>query len=1064
MPVPTLIIGLGTTGHEIAGKVKTNLAKRIDKNTENYISYAVFDTAIDPPEFYGIEGAEYKAIGDFDVKRAIKEWKETDYSTVWPDQKYTPKKASFVDGAGMIRPNGKLAFWYQMRDIRSHLDPVLRNLATKNNDVLDHADDINVWITGTLSNATCGGGFLDLAYLLIDMINDRQKRPNINFCFLCGSVVWEFNQDPEKSANAAKNGLAAINEFHRWMYINPLKNEPEPYSYTYRHGEKINIENDTPGNIMFLVQSQDKNGSTLSHYDHYKDILSNGLSVFVTHSLMGNEYADLVADANGMDNYGSLNYLKIELPINDIKKYCINKYALNILTTQLLNNNISELGMGEIRNQIDFINSVDFFIRNELKILEKGANQLFNYFDDLGSFNSLSSEITNIIDTLMTEENAKTTINSINSRISNALKAYDESLNLETQQMLRYHTDYFSVINEFEKLAKDQKEIYNKSLIFRIDYQLVTGFLGKGYWQIAKDWLNIIKESVEINSYDVLKNEYAEVDSDTNWENTIGARITQLMTAYDKWFNKNHVIRAKQGLKQGMLGQLSYETKRIQCKHIFKIYEELTIALEKRISALSSYLERMYSVKSEMERENRDIVREELGYFGNSSGVTNPFIVNIGLYKDVLENNIYKKVLSLTKMEQKKDGNITYISNNLLKEYQVIHKILQGPRFDAVKVHDPKFMLSMENSIYKSFYSEKRISGEMEEVLNKDFKIEDILTAEIDSLLTDYWIADKSKDFEKIAKQTKRMKKFFTDMNINVLKNMGYDKKQSKTLVVATKMYIDGLAKKVTPFWKHNEGDAKMNTLIMYNPQNELLHKELNLEGTKVDMPAMSSNQIEIVVSEFKIPVNKLTLFESMYEEYKSLREKTTSPAHIDRRYLSRWHSDIFDLDVSTDFDSQLVFALAEGLGLITCSGRQRRNYKLGIGFGNFARGKTLAAGREESIRILKDNNILLSDLKYEIEEAFKSLKYKQDSEGSVMGNRAIFEFLFNVKIRLLNDSLVVEKAGDTSLIKLYKQQIKQLDKFIEDRGREFELTGSLDSIERDVRKSLENSDEPGTM
>lgn len=201
--VPTLFIGLGGTGKEILQRFRKSLYEEYGSSSTPFAQTLVFDTDMqegtDIPK--GEDAAAYANVrlradkGEWftvEIKPDLYEQARADF-TKKNDRRYEKwlhpeffkfvPEASVRDGSGGYRQAGRLAFFIHYKKIREAIEGKLAemsaymadaNLRAKDNFNVE-SDALEVVIISSLAGGTGAGMFMDVAYLVRDILSNNPK-------------------------------------------------------------------------------------------------------------------------------------------------------------------------------------------------------------------------------------------------------------------------------------------------------------------------------------------------------------------------------------------------------------------------------------------------------------------------------------------------------------------------------------------------------------------------------------------------------------------------------------------------------------------------------------------------------------------------------------------------------------------------------------------------------------------------------------------------------------------------------------------------------------------------
>src|SRR5215210_148336 len=290
---PTVLLGLGGTGHDLLLPVQKRLVERFSK-VPPCISLLSIDGAdpdkpviptsggrpveLDPmTERFLIQVASSEnLIGD--TNEHIAQW--------WPPD--TPVSA-ITAGATQIRPRGRLGFFAKYTEIIRALENVISRVTDAGN--LRELDDkhirlsdrlgIDVYILSSLAGGTGSGMLLDVAFNIRRLCD---ATTNITGVLVLPRV---FNRDPP--IRQKPNAYAALKEIEFFMKIR------QGQSFTINYGGDGSVQvTKPPFDLAFLVDSINEHGSSISREDLFS-VVGEGIYLLIA-SQVGSK------SSNSLDN------------------------------------------------------------------------------------------------------------------------------------------------------------------------------------------------------------------------------------------------------------------------------------------------------------------------------------------------------------------------------------------------------------------------------------------------------------------------------------------------------------------------------------------------------------------------------------------------------------------------------------------------------------------------------------------------------------------------------------------------------------------------------------------
>lgn len=316
---PTLFIGIGTAGASIIGNVHGRL---FPGGAVNPLTPARF-LAVDPQQRLMYDGAalgklNHAELGGLTAATTLPTHVgDSVYSSAFPQGFSIAPAVNFTNGCGQIRSNGR--YYHFVKN--DGLVPFIQGRINELLSVYAPGADVtlNVIITAILSNATGSGMFLDVAYLVRQILRTLGGHipVSVQAVLLCGSVA-ERTSHGDNAIRSALNGYAAIRELEWWSSIAPRRG----VAYEFKAGSTVVTGNvgDAPFDYVWLFQHGNEKGRVLPGIHDY--VLTAGQCL--TEIFRGSEVAggilNILAGFNpATGNYvGSLGQSSLEVPLEAI--------------------------------------------------------------------------------------------------------------------------------------------------------------------------------------------------------------------------------------------------------------------------------------------------------------------------------------------------------------------------------------------------------------------------------------------------------------------------------------------------------------------------------------------------------------------------------------------------------------------------------------------------------------------------------------------------------------------------------------------------------------------------
>jgi hypothetical protein len=238
--IPTLFVGMGGTGSRVVDRIAAR-AERLP-NWESQLRplthFVSVDTnELDQNKLVHIPPGNRLNIAAFDKARVIEGYRRSkdEQALQWLDKGYQPRPG-FKPGAGQIRVESRLGFFYHSPEIRERLRQLvqesLRPGITWRQAV---PPKYNVYLVCTLAGGTGSGSFLPMAYLLQAVISEFNWQPRVVGNLLLSTLMLEKNA-PELHPDIHANTYAALKELEHLTKLDykQVKDEgrtSEPFVY-----------------------------------------------------------------------------------------------------------------------------------------------------------------------------------------------------------------------------------------------------------------------------------------------------------------------------------------------------------------------------------------------------------------------------------------------------------------------------------------------------------------------------------------------------------------------------------------------------------------------------------------------------------------------------------------------------------------------------------------------------------------------------------------------------------------------------------------------------------------
>ncbi|OZM57355.1 hypothetical protein CIB95_07795 [Lottiidibacillus patelloidae] len=516
--VPTILIGLGGIGGQIANNIYNN----IPEDRRDRVAIHAFDTDVN-----SIKQLEHlkESVTQTSSKRSVDEYINENNSVLswFPDNQYLRRK-TLTEGAGQIRSISRLAFHSAMEE--GKLNKFWENINSifpVQSDKNDYG--IRVIIITSLVGGTGSGIFLQVAMYLREMLEKKFGVSSVlvRGAFLLPDILVRSNTlDKREWENVQANGYASLKELNaitlsslgHWGQSEgvtiDLEYRPDQVDIQGRTTHAI-TEKQLPYDFCFIYDYENLKGQHLHSVSDYLDQVTR--SIFLQlfspiserhFSLEDNQILDIIG-SKGLGRYCGSGVATLTYPHEDIVEYCALKWSLQGLNDSWLTLDKlydeekkryeQDLRMGIVRDKPDrgqiFISQLNNIVKDE-KTNIFFTNIYRQTKEDLGKGNFGPDKAISFINAI--EERVEEVIqNDIDLKNAEANCHYDDGKLRMRNHIKNEVTQVESALKYYQEQI--QKKIFeNKTFIthqiIMQDYESASGTEGHKYrlntWMLKK--------------------------------------------------------------------------------------------------------------------------------------------------------------------------------------------------------------------------------------------------------------------------------------------------------------------------------------------------------------------------------------------------------------------------------------------------------------------------------------------------------------------------------------------------------------------------------------------------
>ncbi len=214
--IPTLFVGLGGVGSRIVDRIAGRAVQLPNwgSQLEGLNAFLSIDTnELDQHKLQQIPPGNRINIAAFDKARVVEYLRKSKDAQTreWLDDSYQPR-AGYKPGAGQIRLESRLGFFYHSAEIRRRFEELIAALLRPGNTWRQSSPPkMNIYLFCTLAGGTGSGSFLSAAYLLDAVVRERHWQPRVIANLLLSTLLTD-KVGPELHSDIHANTYAALKE------------------------------------------------------------------------------------------------------------------------------------------------------------------------------------------------------------------------------------------------------------------------------------------------------------------------------------------------------------------------------------------------------------------------------------------------------------------------------------------------------------------------------------------------------------------------------------------------------------------------------------------------------------------------------------------------------------------------------------------------------------------------------------------------------------------------------------------------------------------------------------
>lgn len=663
---PSLVIGLGGTGHETVRYLKRRFYETNNGKLPDLVRLVCFDTTAEATESIMdrnenevlLAANEFWNLGGYNVDRQVQniqgmvEYKET---LAWFPKELRPGQVD--QGAQITRPIGRLSLLLKEKRVKSIIKQAMKSLhLIWKKRFKDTKENMDVYFISSLCGGTGSGMFIDLPYIteMAAMEEKIKSFQRIGILLLPSAFSTALSADLMIRAEA--NTYAALKELDYFM-------EQARFDYIPWQGKIRKIEK-RPFDACYLMDTTNEDELKLEDQTSAMQLIAESLFLKVS-TQIGRAGAQeennifgglgvLGQTANGkLTAYSAFGVAFATYPVDEIIRFCSSRLTKEIVIECLVNDN--NAGKEEISNEIDGYLKGQGLMEEQIverlttdetgdgkieKISVKIGPDRFKDYSDV----ELVGILRNFVEGYRREKITKFS-KIIRDRKEALTALFLESLNKKFQQLIDEGHKGFPRVKRFmetllDRFSKKQDEVREKRegldgikskletsertrdrILLQIE-EASQGFRlkkqSRKVHRLRDDFIGELVRYYNLELKQFALNQATETFGELiGWVNErikdVDNIIKKLKLIADRIDNSMNIESERKGSIEFLLGQSA-----INKEDVLKLYEKQVNDKEKMAMELLAHIEDVYSWKS----KNQELIRNEMiSFYEDKFGV-----------------------------------------------------------------------------------------------------------------------------------------------------------------------------------------------------------------------------------------------------------------------------------------------------------------------------------------------------------------------------------------------------------------------------------------------------------
>jgi hypothetical protein len=355
---PAMFIGIGGTGSRIVDRIAARASRlpNWESQLRPLTSFLSIDTnELDQHKLRHVPEGNRINIAAFDKARVIEHFRRSKESQAlqWLDRAYQPRPG-FKPGAGQIRVESRLGFFYHSPEIRQRLQQIVKeSLRPGITWRQSSPPKYNAYVFCTLAGGTGSGAFLSVAYLIDAVIREQNWQPRVIGNLLLSTLMVD-TVGPELHPDIHANTYAALKELEHLTKLDyqQVKQEGRTFElFAYwrdDNSREVTRVHSRPFFLAFLFDRPPHLGlpdaqaaiADAAYLQVFTPVIDNLAGELDNYEKTMEELTRFPGDLRDVGlgytkNFGSFGATALVLPARDLLEYSALRFAAQAIRSQI---------------------------------------------------------------------------------------------------------------------------------------------------------------------------------------------------------------------------------------------------------------------------------------------------------------------------------------------------------------------------------------------------------------------------------------------------------------------------------------------------------------------------------------------------------------------------------------------------------------------------------------------------------------------------------------------------------------------------------------------------------